>query len=101
MGIGEKLSHVHGRCAPPAANRDGHALDHVDAEALDADDAALVVRHETDLGEAEVGEYLRAETEVAERLARLIGTLRARAAPPCHQLLEALGQARAPARVRV
>src|SRR5262245_43579226 len=53
---------------PPGNSGDGDPVDDLDAEALDADDAAVAVGHEADLAAAEVGEDLGAEAEVAQRL---------------------------------
>src|SRR5678809_716708 len=44
-------------------------LDHLDAEALDADDAAIGVAHQADLPAAEIRQHLGAEAEVAQRVA--------------------------------
>src|SRR5689334_20300590 len=53
------------------APRDRDPLDDLDAEALEAGDLPIAPHHEADPLEPEVGEHLRAQAEVAQRLARV------------------------------
>ena len=84
-----RLPHRHRR-------RNRHALDDIDAEALEAGDLAVAPHHQADLVAAEVGEHLRAEAEVAQRLARLVERRRSSARATSllqHEPLERLRRA--------
>ena len=52
------------------------ALDDLEAEAADAGDLAGVVREQAQLAHAEIGEHLRAEAELAQRVLALAGARR-------------------------
>src|SRR5882757_369524 len=66
---GMLLLRLAARGGPTAGHR--HALDDLDAKALERRDLAIAPHHEPDPLQAEIGEHLSAEAEVAQGLARV------------------------------